>query len=153
MIYAVVFLFGGVLMLAWWLFKMEVASGHFISRREWAEERCKDLEQASRNRKQGLDELARALGYEWKRTEAKEGWEKKAILTNDDIAQALKTIPPYPSFGCIAIGTGLFKAGYVDRRKGDRRKAAGGKATLIHGDEPCGFCNRPFPKKKPRRAH
>lgn len=77
MIYAVVFLFGGVLMLAWWLFKMEVASGHFISRREWAEERCKDWEQASRNRKQGLDELARALGYEWKRTEAKEGWEWK----------------------------------------------------------------------------
>jgi len=146
-IYAVVFLFGGVLMLAWWLFKMEVASGHFISRREWAEERCKDWEQASRNRKQGLDELARALGYEWKRTEAKEGWEKKAILTNDDIAQALKTIPPYPSFGCIAIGTGLFKAAYADRRKGDRRKPTIAKAADDPFPSPC------VPRKKRRATH
>ena len=92
-----------------------------------------------------LNALAAALGYEWKRTGAKEGWERKPT--------AYEGMRVSPSFGCVspflsvsracsekvdADVMALFKrrktdhGPTADRRKGERRK--------------------PAPKKKPRRG-
>ena len=43
-----------------------------------------------------LNSLARALGYEWKRTEAKEGWERNPVwchpVNSDDALAALRAL-------------------------------------------------------------
>ena len=89
--------------------------------------------------------LASALGYEWKRTDAKEGWERRiGPFSLADMDAYRRAVSAYVS-----------PAPPLERRKADRRKPVGGKVTLVHGDEPCGFCGQRVPakKKKPRRAH
>lgn len=79
------------------------------------EGRINDTYGYARGVDRALGDLARALGYEWKRTDAKEGWEKKAAtkpssywgLPDEDELDSLS----YSLFG-------------VDRRKADRRKPA-----------------------------
>lgn len=134
-----------------WLRECVAARAHQSSLLALSERVAGDLD--------AVKQLARALGYEWKRTDAKEGWEKKSILTNADIAEALKAIPPYPSFGsfgCIASGTGLFKAGYADRRKADRRKPSRDQVAdrfKFDVDMAKRSAKEALGKKKPRRAH
>lgn len=73
--------------------------------------------------KRSLGLLATALGYEWKRTEAKEGWEKRpATMTAADAIAAVKADVAYgaPYFSCSSIR----RVGYIDRRVSDRRKPA-----------------------------
>lgn len=73
-----------------------------------------------------LTALARALGYEWKRTEAKEGWEKKIGPLEVDWEAARER---WNNLDADDLGYEVFG---IDRRKGERRK--------------------PAPKKKPRRG-
>jgi hypothetical protein len=128
---------------------------------------------------QRIASLASALGYEWKRTDAKEGWEKKVTL-----AEALKETcgggtPFASSFRTVHYDD--IPKYTLDRRKADRRKPA----PDIFVSKPCAKCdaraakeavesverdiNRPWTKadlksvfgpggkkpakKKPRRAH
>ena len=101
--------------------------------------------------KRRTESLARALGYEWKRTDAKEGWEKKSPFGFGDYDAYKESVKR--AFGAPPLWIHAGPAACVaDRRKADRRKPAGGKATLVHGDEPCGFCKQRVPAKK-RRAH
>jgi len=96
---------------------------------------------------QRVKSLAHALGYEWKRTEAKEGWERKSVFADGPWQRKL-------------MGEYLWNNG-DDRRKADRRKPE------IAVKQWCSDCdaknakravsavereiNRPA-KKKPRRA-
>ena len=80
--------------------------------------------------------LARALGYEWKRTDAKEGWEKKAATpTLYDLWTHEAALLNYER----------------DRRKADRRKPVIAKAA--DDPFPSPLDRGVTPKKKPRRAH
>jgi len=87
--------------------------------------------------------LAHALGYEWKRTEAKEGWERKSVFADGPWQRKL-------------MGEYLWNNG-DDRRKADRRKPNDSLAPNL--TPVCGECFKraastpKSPPKKPRRAH
>lgn len=98
--------------------------------------------------RRSINALARALGYEWKRTDAKEGWEKKPVnpfgfkpLTGEAREEAIRSIEhainTTPNPFCSAR-IRYYESG--DRRKADRRKPTPQAAPQA-------------PRKKPRRAH
>lgn len=98
--------------------------------------------------------LASALGYEWKRTDAKEGWEKKpaapfgfGIGGMTAYRKALEDSIAAP----IWVRGGCNPNGHVgDRRKADRRKPA---LTYTANAQGADGKVRKVPSKKPRRAH
>ena len=70
-----------------------------------------------------LGDLARALGYEWKRTDAKEGWEKKSPFGFGDYDAYKESVKR--AFGAPPLWIHAGPAACVaDRRKADRRKPA-----------------------------
>ena len=100
--------------------------------------------------------LARALGYEWKRTDAKEGWERSAVAS-------VKPDAPKNPFG-VGDMFSYYKAldAYLkpispvgmDRRKADRRKPGFPEVDeSVSWDLGTGKKTFTRTKKKPRRAH
>ena len=88
--------------------------------------------------------LARALGYEWKRTDAKEGWEKRAPIEGRKIDWVWMDEPPR------FVHAPSYWADGKERRKADRRKP-----DLTHTANAQGSDGkvRKVSSKKPRRAH
>lgn len=165
------FLAGFAAMQAWRVWRLETRARNIENNAAWLRECIADrphraslsaLSERVAGDLAAVRQLATALGYEWKRTEAKEGWEKKATTVAASIVYGAPSFGG-STFGCIASGTGLFKAAYADRRKGDRRKPV----PEIKVKQFCSSCDEKAvkrakrqlereinrPAKKPRRAH